>query len=215
MNPRQLSWIAPGVALLTACSMACGTNRARLANPSRLTERAPATYKARFSTSKGDFVVEVHRVWAPLAADRFYNLVKNGFYDGCRFFRVIDGYIAQVGMNGDPNIQRVWGEATFQDDPVKQSNQRGFVTFAKSSLPNSRSTQFFINFEHKHSARLDADGFAPFGQVTVGMDVVEKVYSGYGRNNVPDQTRITVEGNAYLQKEYPKLDFVKLETIEK
>ena len=190
-----------------------GANKAKLATPSQLNEQAPATYKERFDTSKGVFVIEVHRDWAPLGADRFYNLVKNGFYDDCRFFRVLEGFMAQIGMNGDPGIQGVWGRANFRDDPVKQSNKRGFVTFAKSSEPNSRSTQFFLNFAD--NTGLDAQGFSAFGQVTTGMDVVDKLYSGYGRNNVPDQGRITAEGNAYLQKEYPKLDFVKSATIEK
>jgi peptidyl-prolyl cis-trans isomerase A (cyclophilin A) len=190
-----------------------GANKAKLATPSQLKEQAPETFKARFDTSKGVFVIEVHREWAPLGADRFYNLVKNGFYDDCRFFRVLDGFMAQIGMNGDPSIQGAWGRANFQDDPVKQSNKRGFVTFAKSSAPNSRSTQFFLNFVD--NTGLDAQGFAPFGQVTTGMDVVDKLYSGYGRNNVPDQSRITAEGNKYLQAEYPKLDYVKTATIEK
>jgi peptidyl-prolyl cis-trans isomerase A (cyclophilin A) len=155
----------------------------------------------------------VHRDWAPLGADRFYNLVKNGFYDGCRFFRVLDGFMAQIGMNGDPSIQRVWGNANFRDDPVKDSNKRGYVTFAKASAPNSRSTQFFINYGD--NSRLDADGFAPFGQVVTGMDLVDMLYKGYGSSNVPDQGRITAEGTAYLMKEYPKLDFIKKATIEK
>ena len=162
---------------------------------------------------KGVIVIEVHRDWAPLGADRFYNLVKNGFYDGCRFFRVLDGFMAQVGMNGDPSIQRVWGNANFRDDPVKGSNKRGYVTFAKASAPNSRSTQFFINYGD--NSRLDGDGFAPFGQVVTGMDLVDMLYKGYGSSNVPDQGRITAEGNAYLMKEYPKLDFIKKATIEK
>jgi peptidyl-prolyl cis-trans isomerase A (cyclophilin A) len=186
-------------------------NRAKLRTPAQLNETAPAVFKAQFDTSQGVFVIEVHRDWAPLGADRFYNLVKNGFYDDCRFFRVLDGFMAQIGMNGDPNIQRVWGSANFRDDPVKGNNKRGYVTFAKSSAPNSRSTQFFINFAD--NSRLDADGFAPFGQVVTGMEVVDKLYSGYGRNNVPDQGRITSEGNAYLAKEYPKLDYVKTAKI--
>jgi peptidyl-prolyl cis-trans isomerase A (cyclophilin A) len=198
---------------VAAQTAARGANKAKLGTPSQLNEQAPDTFKAKFDTSKGVFVIEVHREWAPLGADRFYNLVKNGFYDDCRFFRVLEGFMAQIGMNGDPSIQSAWGRANFKDDPVKQSNKRGFVTFAKSSAPNSRSTQFFLNFVD--NAGLDAQGFAPFGQVTTGMDVVDKLYGGYGRNNVPDQGRITSEGNAYLQKEYPKLDYVKTATIEK
>jgi len=189
------------------------SNKAKLMTPSQLNEKAPETYKARFDTTKGPVVIEVHREWAPLGADRFYNLVKNGFYDDIRFFRVLDGFMAQFGMNGDPDIQKVWSRTNFMDDPVKQSNKRGFVTFAKSSAPNSRSTQVFINFVD--NTNLDAQGFAPFGQVVEGMDVVDKLYSGYGRQNVPDQQRITNEGNAYLSKEYPKLDYIKKATIEK
>jgi peptidyl-prolyl cis-trans isomerase A (cyclophilin A) len=120
--------------------------------------------------------------------------------------------MAQFGMNGDPSIQRAWGGANFRDDPVKQSNKRGYVTFAKAAAPNSRSTQVFINFVD--NTFLDSQGFAPFGRVSTGMDVVDKLYTGYGRNNVPDQGRITAEGNAYLQKEYPRLDYVKAATIE-
>lgn len=180
-------------------------------DPSKLTEQSPAVYRARFETSQGIFVVEVHREWAPLAADRFYNLVKNGFYDDARFFRVLEGFMAQFGLNADPSIQRAWQSANLKDEPVMQSNVRGFVTFAKESLPNSRYTQVFINYDD--NSYLDKDGFAPFGQVVTGMDVVGKLYSGYGRQRVPDQRRIIREGNAYLLKEYPKLDFVQRATI--
>ena len=189
-----------------------GPDLAKLKNPAALTEKAPETYKAKFDTTKGAFVVTVHRAWAPLGADRFYNLVKNGFYDDCRFFRIIDGFMAQIGMHGDPSVQRAWTSARLQDDPVKESNKRSYVSFAKSSAPNSRSTQFFINFVD--NTGLDGQGFSPFGQVVSGMEVVDKLYSGYGSNNVPDQGRITAEGNAYLLKEYPKLDYVRRATIE-
>jgi peptidyl-prolyl cis-trans isomerase A (cyclophilin A) len=159
-------------------------------------------------------VIEVTRAWAPLGADRFYNLVKNGFYDDVRFFRVLDGFMAQFGMNGDPSIQGPWGKANFPDDPVRESNRRGYVTFAKASAPNTRSTQVFINFADNTALDDPKQGFAPFGRVTEGMNVVDKLYSGYGRNNVPDQGRITAEGNAYLAKTYPKLDYIKKATIE-
>ena len=193
---------------------AAGPNKAKLRTPSALTEKAPDTYKAKFDTSQGVFVIEVHREWAPIGADRFYNLVKNGFYDNVRFFRVLTGFMAQFGMNGDPSIQKVWSNANIKDDPpTKQGNKRGYVTFAMASVPNSRSTQVFINFVD--NAFLDPQGFVPFGQVVEGLEVVDKLYAGYGRQNVPDQGRITAEGNAYLGKEYPKLDFVKTATIEK
>src|SRR4051794_1163219 len=190
------------VGMLAAAAAFAGQagDKAGLKNPAGLTEQAPATYKAAFDTSAGKFVITVHRAWAPLGADRFYNLVKNGFYDNTRFFRVISGFMAQIGMNGDPAIRKVWGRANFNDDPVKQSNKRGFVTFAKTGAPNSRSTQFFINYAD--NGNLDAQGFAPFGQVVSGMEFVDKLYT-YGKN-VPDQGQITAEGNAYLQKEYPK-----------
>jgi peptidyl-prolyl cis-trans isomerase A (cyclophilin A) len=188
-------------------------NKAKLKTPSQLNEKAPDSYKARFVTSAGTFVIDVHRDWAPLGADRFYNLVKNGFYDDVRFFRVLDKFMAQFGMNGDPSIQQAWSNANFKDDPPKQSNKRGYVTFAKASAPNSRSTQVFINFIDNDF--LDPQGFAPFGQVVEGMDVVDKLYSGYGRDNVPDQGKITTQGNAYLAKEYPKLDYIKKATVEK
>ena len=182
-----------------------------LMDPSRLTEQAPDVYRARFETSAGAFVVEVHREWAPLAADRFYNLVKNGFYDNVRFFRVRSGFMAQFGLNGDPEIQRRWQSANLRDEPVKQSNTRGFVSFTKENLPHTRFTQVFINYAD--NSYLDEQGFAPFGRVVTGMDVVDKLHSGYGRQNEPDQRRIIREGNAYLEKEYPKLDLVKRATI--
>jgi peptidyl-prolyl cis-trans isomerase A (cyclophilin A) len=192
-------------------------SKAKLKTPSALNEKAPDMYKATFDTSKGPFVIEVHRDWAPLGADRFYNLVKNGYYDDCRFFRVIDGFMAQIGMNGNPAVQSAWTSARLQDDPVKQSNKKGFVTFAHAG-PNTRTTQFFINYGDNGQS-LDKQGFPPFGQITSGMDVVEKLYSGYGdgppRGRGPSQGQITAEGNAYLVKDFPKLDFVKKATIEK
>ncbi len=181
----------------------------KLTNPAALNEKAPDTYKAKFETSKGDFVVEVTRAWAPHGADRFYNLVKNGFYDEDRFFRVVPGFMVQFGINGDPAVARAWRTATIPDDPVKQSNKRGYITFATSG-PNSRTTQVFINFAD--NAGLDRQGFAPFGQVTSGMDVVDKINSSYGES--PSQQHIQMEGNAYLNKEFPKLDYVKKATIQ-
>lgn len=192
-------------------------SKAKLRNPAALTEKAPDTFKATFDTSKGPIVIEVHRAWAPVGADRFYNLVKNGFYDDTRFFRVLDGFMAQIGINGNPSIQSNWRTATIQDDPVKESNKRGYVTFAKSGAPNSRSTQIFINYRDNSS--LDRQGFAPFGQVVSGMDVVDKLYSGYGEGapsgRGPEQGKIQAEGNAYLVKDFPKLDYVKKAMIDK
>ena len=203
-------------ALVLAQGSGVDVSKAKLRTPSALTDKAPDTFKAKFDTSKGAFIVEVHRDWAPLGSDRFYNLVKNGYYDDCRFFRVIDGFMAQIGMNGNPAIQSAWTSARLQDDPVKQSNKKGYVTFAHAG-PNSRTTQFFINYGDNSS--LDRQGFPPIGQVTSGMDVVEKLYSGYGdgppRGRGPSQGQITAEGNAYLMKDFPKLDYVKKATIEK
>jgi peptidyl-prolyl cis-trans isomerase A (cyclophilin A) len=186
-----------------------------LGNPSALTETAPAVYKARFDTSKGPFVIEVHRDWAPNGADRFYNLVKNGFFDNARFFRVISGFMVQFGINADPKLSGVWREARIKDDPVRQSNKRGLITFATAG-PNTRTTQVFINFADNNG--LDRQGFAPFGQVVSGMNVVDALYSGYGEGapggQGPEQGRIQQEGNAYLVKEFGKLDYIKKATIE-
>jgi peptidyl-prolyl cis-trans isomerase A (cyclophilin A) len=185
-----------------------------LMDPSALTEEAPETFLAKFETSKGDFVVEVTRAWAPLGADRFYNLVKNGFFDDARFFRVLDGFVAQFGINGDPKVSAVWREATIEDDPVTGSNKRGTLVFATSGK-DSRTTQLFINF--KDNTRLDGMGFAPFGRVLEGMDVVGGFYKGYGegapQGKGPAQHRIQAEGNEYLKKDFPDLDYVKKATV--
>jgi len=181
-----------------------------LKTPSALTEQAPATYKAKFDTSKGPFVIEVHRAWAPKGADRFYNLVKNGFFDETRFFRVVPDFMVQFGIHGDPAIQKNWANANIQDDSKNQSNKKGFVTFATRG-PNTRTTQIFINY--KDNGFLDSQGFTPFGQVVTGMEVVEKINNQYGEK--PNQGSIQSEGNAYLNKDFPKLDFVKKATIEK
>ena len=186
-----------------------------LSNPASLNEKAPATYKVKFDTSKGTFVVEVHRDWAPNGADRFYNLVKNGFYNDARFFRVISDFMVQFGINGNPQISKVWRDANIKDDPVKASNKRGMITFATAG-PNTRTTQVFINYAGNSS--LDGQGFAPFGQVTSGMNVVDALYSGYGegapQGHGPNQGIVQSMGNAYLEKAFPKLDYIKTATIE-
>lgn len=188
--------------------------KAKLADPAALTEQAPATYKAKFDTSKGSFVIQVTRAWAPNGADRFYNLVKNGYFDDGRFFRVISGFMAQFGLNGDPALNAKWRVARIQDDSVAQSNTRGMVTFATSG-PNARTTQVFISFGD--NSRLDGMGFAPFGKIISGMDVVDKLYSGYGEGapngRGPDQNRIQTEGNAYLTQSFPRLDHVTKASI--
>jgi len=173
--------------------------------------KAPDSFKVKFATSKGDFVVQVTRAWAPLGADRFYNLVRHGYYDDVRFFRVIPGFMAQFGMNGDPKLNGIWMKAGIQDEKAAVSNTRGRITFAKRGDPNSRTAQLFINFGNNGS--LDAQGFAPFGEVVEGMDVVDSLYGGYGegapRGKGPSQGRIQAEGNKYLTSAFPKLDYIK------
>ena len=187
-----------------------------LSNPASLNEKAPDVYKVKFDTSQGTFEIEVHRDWAPNGADRFYNLVKNGFYNDTRFFRVIKGFMVQLGISGNPKISQVWRNANIPDDPVEESNLRGFVTFATAG-PNTRTSQVFINYGDNPS--LDGQGFAPFGKVISGLDVVQHLYSNYGegapRGEGPDQSRVQTEGNAYLQKNFPQLDYIKKATIEK
>jgi peptidyl-prolyl cis-trans isomerase A (cyclophilin A) len=189
-----------------------------LLDPSKAKDKAPEVYKAKFTTTKGDFVVEVHRDWAPNAADRFYDLVKMGFFDDTRFFRAVDNFMVQFGISGDPVVNTKWQQANIQDDPVKQSNTRGFVTFAQTNMPNSRSTQVFINYTDAN-IRLDAMRFAPFGKVSQGMDVVDSLYKGYGEGAPggmgPDQGRIQAQGNAYLDSSFPKLDGIKHAEIVK
>lgn len=211
----QASIAAVAMTLLATATVSGQTDKtAKLRNPAGLTEQAPERFSARFDTSKGTFVIDVHREWAPIGADRFYNLVKNGFYDDARFFRVIDGFMAQFGINGSPQVQGAWRTANIKDDPVKQTNKRGAVTFATAG-PNTRTTQLFINY--RDNAPLDKQGFAPFGEVVSGMDVVDKLNKEYGegapRGNGPDQGRLQAEGNAYLNKEFPKLDYIKSATI--
>jgi peptidyl-prolyl cis-trans isomerase A (cyclophilin A) len=205
-----------GVALATAALSGQGAadKLAKLKNPAAITGQAPAEFKASFNTSKGIFVIDVHREWAPIGADRFYNLVRSGYYDDVRFFRVIPNFMAQFGMHGDPDVQRAWAGQRLKDDPVKMGNKRGFVVFATAG-PNSRTTQLFINF--KDNSALDAQGFAAIGEVTTGMEIVDTIFSGYGDQSKggPSQARITTEGNAYLVKAFPKLDYIKTATIVK
>lgn len=193
---------------------AAPVNQALLA-PEKLNEKAPDVYRARFHTTKGDFVIEVHRDWAPNGADRFYNLVKNGWFDDTAFFRVVSGFMVQFGISGNPDLNSRWRQATIPDDPVKQSNKTGMVTFATAG-PNTRTTQVFVNFND--NTFLDSQGFSPFGQVVEGMDVVNSLYSGYGEGapagNGPDQNRIQSEGNAYLHDSFRNLDYTKTATIE-
>lgn len=218
MNIRRfvMTFTGSAIILATAVLLAGQGTNAALKTPAALKEMAPAMYKVNFDTSVGTFEVEVHRDWAPNGADRFYNLVKNGFYDNVRFFRVIPGFMVQFGIHGDPGVASAWQPARIPDDKVKESNKRGYLTFATAG-PNTRTTQVFINFGD--NAGLDSQGFSPFGSVTKGMEVVDKIYSGYGegapQGHGPNQGRIQSEGNAYLTKDFPKMDYIKKATIEK
>ena len=187
------------------------TARQKLMNPTQLNERAPETFRAKFSTSKGDFVLEITRAWSPNGADRFFNLVKNGYYNDCRFFRVIDDFMVQFGINGDPSLNSAWYQARIADDPVRQSNRRGYVSFAMTGQPNSRTTQIFINY--RDNSFLDGQNFTPFGRVIEGMDVVDSFYNEYQGAPSDNQQQIQAQGNSYLNKEFPRLDYVKSASI--
>ncbi len=220
-DPRRLrTAVLPPVAalLMAACGGGDGGGEdaaalpanAALYFPDRLADTAPETFRARFETTEGAFVIEVHRAQAPRGADRFYNLVKNGYFDGVRFFRVIEGFVAQFGMHGEPQVQVRWSAATIPDDPVAASNMRGTVTFAKGG-PNTRTTQLFINLVD--NTTLDGDGFAPIGGVVEGMDVVDRIHSGYGElagrgGNGPVAQNIAARGNEYLAESFPEMDYV-------
>ena len=188
-----------------------------LRDPSKANETAPERYTVKLETTKGDMLIDVTRAWSPTGADRFYNLVRVGYYDDVAFFRVIAGFMAQVGISGDPSLNAIWREARIKDDPVVKGNQRGYVTFAKTGAPNSRTTQFFINF--KDNSMLDRMGFASFGVLRdeASLKVLDSLHSGYGegapRGRGPSQGRIQREGNAYLKADFPKLDYIKRATI--
>ncbi|MGQ0765793.1 MAG: peptidylprolyl isomerase [Gemmatimonadota bacterium] len=179
--------------------------------PPTLNAQAPAVYRARFETSRGPFVIEVHRAWAPRGADRFHQLVSSGFLDNARFFRAVSGFMVQFGLHGDPDVNDAWEPLTIADDSVAQPNARGYLTFAAAAVPNSRNTQVFINLVDNR--QLDGMGFAPFGRVVEGMDVVDSLYTGYGDGPPsgfgPDQMRLMREGNRYLEREFPRLDHIR------
>ena len=193
-----------------------GPSHPALLDPKVATEEAPARFRAKFETTRGAFVVEVERAWAPVGADRFFNLVRCGFFDGASFFRVVPGFVAQFGLSGDSRVNGAWADATIPDDPAKESNRAGTIAFAKTDVPHSRTTQVFLNLAD--NARLDPMGFAPFGRVVEGMDVVQKLYDGYGdtapRGEGPDAQAIASLGDAYLKREFPKLDAIERATVE-
>ena len=186
-----------------------------LLDPSLAKEKAPDTYKVKMETTAGDFIIEVHRDWAPHGADRFYNLVTIGYYNDVAFFRVLKGFMAQAGMHGDPAVSKLWLGARIPPDPVKQSNTKGMVTFAMGPRPDTRTAQFFINYGN--NSNLDASGFAPFGKVVEGFDSVKALYGGYGEGapsgKGPNQSKLYGGGNAYLKGEFPKLDYIVTATI--
>lgn len=176
-------------------------------------DAAPALFRVRLETSKGPIVIEAHRDWSPNGVDRFFQLVESGYYDDVRFFRVVPGFVVQFGMHGNPQTNAQWTGRQLMDDPVKQSNRRGTVTFAQTSMPNTRTTQMFINLQD--NAALDADRFAPIGEVVEGMSVVDALFAGYGGAPSDQQPQIAAEGNAFLNRTYPKLDFIRTARVVK
>jgi peptidyl-prolyl cis-trans isomerase A (cyclophilin A) len=194
-----------------ATAIPAAASNPALLSPETATAKAPDAYKVRLETTQGPVVVAVTRAWSPLGADRFYNLVKIGYYDDVAFFRVLGGFMAQVGIHGDPAVNVKWRGARFPDDaPAGKSNKRGMVSFATAG-PHSRTSQIFFNYGD--NAALDPMGFTPFGEVVEGMAALDKLYGGYGEGAPsgpgPDQGRVQNEGNAYLKSAYPKLDYIK------
>jgi len=196
--------------MFTSCSSTeKATTGSGPVDPSKWTKQSPASYKARFETTAGPFTVEVQREWSPLGADRFFNLVQSGYFNGARFFRVVPGFVVQFGLNADPGITAAWKSLNLQDDPVRRSNGRGFLSFATSG-PSTRTTQLFINLGD--NVRLDQMGFSPFGLVTEGMEAVDKITAEYAES--PQQPEIEQKGEAYLQQNFPKLDKVTKASVQ-
>jgi cyclophilin family peptidyl-prolyl cis-trans isomerase len=207
---RRLWWFVL-VAALTGCST---SEQAKKSPTPKQDAVAPDVFRVNLDTSKGPIVIEVHKDWAPIGAQHLYELVNRGYYDGNRFFRVTHAYV-QWGVNGDPQTSSLWSTANLRDDPVKESNVRGAVSYAKRG-PNTRTTQLFINM--KDNKDLDKQGFAPIAKVITGMDAVESFYSAYGdmppRGQGPDPSQIETQGNSYLESHFPRLDFVKKAVIQ-
>lgn len=220
MNRTRISLLS-FLALVVACSgqetppADTATPAPPAATPSATpaVDPAPAEFRVRLETSKGPIVIAVHRDWSPNGVDRFHHLVQTGFYDDVRFFRVVPGFVVQFGMHGDPARNAEWANNNLLDEPVKQPNRRGTITYAKTMMPNTRSSQLFINLGD--NSMLDAQGFAPFGEVVEGMDVVEKLNAEYGGAPSNRQGEIAAEGNAFLNREYPKLDFIRTAKVVK
>lgn len=202
---KKLLTVVAAAALLAGCSKKSDEKK-ESGVPSA---PSPDVYRVNFDTSRGGFVVEVSRAWAPRGADRFYALVQQKFFDGARFFRVMPTFMVQFGLAADPAVTKKWEGTEFPDDPVTMHNTRGTISFATRGA-NSRTTQVFINYVD-NTRSLDPQGFSPFGRVVSGMDVVDKIYPGYSER--PDQGRVTSEGNAYLEKEFPQLDYIKTARI--
>jgi peptidyl-prolyl cis-trans isomerase A (cyclophilin A) len=207
---RHISAFAAAFAFVACGEKAPEPEQAAPPQAAATASPVPANFRVQFETSRGNFVVEVHRDWAPLGTDRFYDLVKLNYFAENRFFRVMPGFIVQWGMHGDPATGAKWSALRLMDEPVRHSNTRGTVVFATPPFPNGRSNQFFINLGD-NTGSLDPQGFAPFGEVVSGMDVVDAIYAGYGE--APDQTEITMRGNEYLEAQFPKLDYIKSVTI--
>ena len=222
---RRREWL---FAVASGAMVGCGSGPAQIKGEPQITkapalprdkdiqlasgEKSADNYRVKFETTAGNFVVEVHPDWAPIGAERFKELVTSGFYDDCRFFRVVEGFMVQFGISGDPAVMDKWREAKLEDDPVKRSNKKGYITFATSGK-DSRTTQVFISYAN--NSRLDNDGFAPFGEVIEGMDVVEKLYNVYGEAPSRQQGRIQKEGNKFLDANFPRLDSIKKATLVK
>jgi peptidyl-prolyl cis-trans isomerase A (cyclophilin A) len=208
-----IAWIAAASIALLGCSSPDEAKKARPA-PAKV-ERPPDVFNVNLDTSKGPVTIEVHRDWAPVGVDHFYALVTTGYYDGNRFFRVVRNFVAQFGVSGDPELNRLWGTTNLPDDPVKQSNVKGTVTYATTGA-GGRSTQLFINLRDNKS--LDKQGFAPIGKVTSGMDTVERLYNSYGEmpsrgGHGPDPVKIAQQGNEYLENNFARLDYIRKATI--
>lgn len=211
---RSETYAAVACLLLAGCS---APPESKPAAPAKAAQREPVpdVYRVNLDTSKGAVVVEVTRAWAPHGAEHFFELVKTGYYDGDRFYRVVPRFVVQFGINGDPKVTQLWSSLRIPDDPVKQKNRKGTVTFA-SSGPGARTTQVFVNM--RDNLTLDREGFAPFGRVVDGMDVLDKLYGGYGdmppRGSGPDGVKIEGDGNTYLDNHFPRLDYIRKATVE-